>query len=256
MKNILVKTDHKFALHAEDCLIHMDEFVNENDFNLHYLENETGAGCDFFTDIPLIREIIDRFNLSEDEKINWMDLGCAGGHFILDANEQPETDICIGLDGSVGVYKQESWSSGNNLEVLKNADLSKEFFIEDENENQVTFDVITSWELIEHFNDENELDVFFSNVNNHLSTNGVFCGSIALEPDIKDENGYHPGHPQFNPNGKVYQLHKILWSREKWQKYLSKYFNVIEYDFDSMFRDDGTGYVGIYSYFFACTKRV
>ena len=230
--------------------------MDENNFQLHKLENETGAGCDFFTDLPLIREAIQRFNLEENEKINWLDLGCAGGHFILDVNDQEETDICIGLDGSVGVYKQDSWSSGNNKNVLMNADLSKEFYIENSNGSLVLFDAISSWELIEHFNDELELDTFFITVEKHLSENGVFFGSIALEPDVKDENGYHPGHPKFNPNGKVYQLHKILWSKEKWKKYLAQYFNVIEYDFNSMFRDDGSGYVATYSYFFACTKKV
>ena len=256
MKEVILKTDYKFALHAEDCLIHMKGYMDENNFQLHKLENETGAGCDFFTDLPLIREAIQRFNLEENEKINWLDLGCAGGHFILDINDQEETDICIGLDGSVGVYKQESWSSGNNKDVLMNADLSKEFSIENSDGSLVLFDVISSWELIEHFNDELELDTFFSTVEKHLSENGVFFGSIALEPDIKDENGHHPGHPKFNPNGKVYQLHKILWSKEKWKKYFAQFFNVIEYDFDSMFRDDGTGYVATYSYFFACTKKV
>ena len=123
MVKVNFKTEHKFSLHAEDCQIHMDKFTDENDFELKPLDNETGAGCDYFTDLPLIREIISRFPLEEDEKINWMDLGCAGGHLILDVNDQKETDVCIGVDGSVGVYKQESWSSGNNKEVLKNADL-------------------------------------------------------------------------------------------------------------------------------------
>jgi len=254
MTKVIVKTENKFALHAEDCQIHMDEFVDENNFQLHTLQNETGAGCDYFTDLPLIRETIERFPLEEDERINWLDLGCAGGHFILDVNDQKETDVCIGLDGSVGVYKQESWSSGENTDVLNNADLSKEYSIEYEDGKQVEFDVITAWELIEHFN-EPELDTFFTTVNKHLSKDGVFYGSIALEPDIKDENGHHPGHPKFNPNGKVYQLHKILWTTDKWKQYLSNYFDVIDYDFSRMFRDDGSGYVGIYSYFFACIKK-
>lgn len=255
MKKVVLKTDHKFALHAEDCLIHMDNFVDDDNFKLHSLENETGAGCDFFTDLPLIREVISRFDLENDEKINWLDLGCAGGHLILDVNEQEETDICIGLDGSVGVYKQESWSSKKNKNVLRNADLSKEYSIEYKDGQLVLFDVISSHELIEHFN-EPELDTFFKTVDKHLSDKGVFFGSIALEPDIKDENGYHPGHPKFNPDGKVYNLHKILWTRTKWKEYMSKYFNVIDYNFSSMFRDDGSGYVSSYSYFFTCTKKV
>ena len=33
------------------------------------------------------------------------------------------------------------------------------------------------------------------------------------------------------------------------------YINVINYDFNAHFRDDGSGYVKTYSYFFACTKE-
>jgi|10_taG_2_1085330.scaffolds.fasta_scaffold112140_2 hypothetical protein len=254
MTKVVFKTENKFSLHAEDCQIHMDEFTDESNFELKPLENETGAGCDYFTDLPLIREIIDRFPLEEDEKINWMDLGCAGGHLILDVNDQKETDICIGVDGSVGVYKQESWSSGKNKEVLNNADLSKDFSVEHPDGGVVPFDVITCWEVIEHFN-EPELDTFFTTVDKHLADTGVFCGSIALCPDIKDEKGYHPEHPKFNPDGKVYQLHKLIWPTQKWMDYLGQYFNVINYDFNAHFRDDGSGYVKTYSYFFACTKK-
>ena len=74
MTKVVFKTEHKFSLHAEDCQIHMDEFTDESNFELKPLENETGAGCDYFTDLPLIREIIDRFPLEGDEKLNWMDL--------------------------------------------------------------------------------------------------------------------------------------------------------------------------------------
>ena len=55
MVKVNFKTEHKFSLHAEDCQIHMDKFTDENDFELKPLDNETGAGCDYFTDIPLIK---------------------------------------------------------------------------------------------------------------------------------------------------------------------------------------------------------
>jgi len=251
MSEILVKTEHKFALHAPDCTLHLDNFVDEENFEPKKLKNESGAGCDFFTDVNFIEEVIDRFPLEEDEKLNWLDLGCAGGKLILDVSNHEKTDICIGLDGSVGVYKQESWSSGNHKDVLKNADLSKEFYIEQSNGNRVLFDVITAWELVEHFY-ENELEVFFTNVYNHLSDGGVFIGSAANYPDVRDENGYSPGDPEFNENGELYDLHKIFWNKYEWNKFLSKWFNVQEFDFQNKFRNMHEGL----TYYFMATKKV
>jgi hypothetical protein len=249
MNNIFVKTKNKFALHAPDCTLHLESFDDDDNFKVKNLEKESGAGCDFYSDLPLIRKVIERFSLDDGQKLNWLDLGCAGGALILEINNQKETDVCIGLDGSVGVYKQESWSSGKNKDILKNADLSKEFFIEYGDGTPVKFDVITCWEVIEHFY-ENELDIFFTNVCNHLSDGGVFCGSIALFDDIRDENGFLPSDLEFNPNGKVFNLHKTLWSIPKWDQVLSKYFNIYEYDLISKFRNIDN------SYYFMCTKKV
>lgn len=249
MTEVIVKTKNKFALHAPDCTLHLANYQDDDNFEVRHLEQESGAGCDFFTDLPFIREVIERFPLENGEKLNWLDLGCAGGRLILDVNDQEETDVCIGLDGSVGVYKQKSWNDEKNKKVLRNTDISKEFFIEYDNETPVKFDVITCWEVIEHFY-ENELDTFFSNVYNHLSDGGVFCGSIALFDDIRDENGFSPTDKNFNPNGNIYNLHKILWSIPKWNEILTKYFNIHEFDFQSKFRDIQQ------SYYFMCTKKV
>lgn len=251
MDNIVVKTDYKFALHAPDCTLHLEKFENELNFSPKKLENEVGAGGDFFTDLEFIDEVIGRFPLEDDEKINWLDLGCAGGKLILDVSSHSKTNVCIGLDGSVGVYKQESWSNGENKNILKNADLSKEFSIEYENGNKVVFDVITAWELVEHFY-EHELEVFFNNVFNHLSDGGVFIGSAANYPDVRDENGYSPCDSQFNKDGKLYDLHKIFWDRSQWNSFLSKWFNIQHFDFENKFRNMHEGL----TYYFVATKKV
>lgn len=250
MTNITIKTDYKFALHAPDCTLHLENYEDDKNFTPKKLENESGAGCDFFSDIQFINEVIERFSLAEDEKINWLDLGCAGGKLILDVSEHEKSNVCIGLDGSVGVYKQESWSSGKNKNILKNADLSKEFFIEYESGERVIFDVITAWELLEHFY-ENELEIFFNNVYNHLSDEGVFIGSAANYPDIRDENGYCPSDALFNENGKLYDLHKIFWKKDKWNKFLSRWFVVHEFDFQNKFRNMNEGL----TYYFMVTKK-
>ena len=251
MTDITIKTNYKFALHAPDCTLHLESFEDDANFKPKKLKNESGAGCDFFSDIQFINEVIERFPLEENEKINWLDLGCAGGKLILDVFEHEKSNVCIGLDGSVGVYKQESWASGKNKNVLKNADLSKEFSVEYDDGKRVIFDVITSWELLEHFY-ENELDIFFTNVYNHLSDEGVFIGSAANYPDIRDENGSCPSDPLFNKDGKLYELHKIFWDRNTWNQYLSKWFEVQTFDFDNKFRDMHEGL----TYYFMCTKKV
>lgn len=251
MTEVILKTEHKFAIDAPDCTLHMESYEDSENFSPKKLEFESGAGSDYNTDLPFIREIIERFPLEGDEKLNWLDLGCAGGHLMLDVNEQEETDVCIGLDGSVGVHKQESWSSGKNSEVLRNADIAKEYSIEYLNGEKVKFDIITCWEVLEHFYEE-QLDQFFTNVYEHLSDEGVFVGSIAFFPDTRDENGYPEGHPKFNPNGKLYELHKLLWNRPTWDKLMSKWFNIINFDFDNRFRN---GHPAIH-YYFSATKKV
>ena len=247
---IIVKSKGKFALHAPDCTLHMESYTDEENFKPKQLENDVGAGCDFFTDVPFIEEVIDRFPLEDGEKLNWLDLGCAGGSLILDADKNEKTDICIGLDGSVGVYKQESWYSGKNKKVLKNADISKDLSIEYEDGNLVKFDVITCWEVIEHFY-ENELDTFFTNVHKHMADEGVFIGSIAFFPDTRDENGYCPHDPQFNSKGKIFELHKVIWPQTKWDNFLTKWFVIHPFDFENKFRDMDERL----TYYFMATKK-
>ena len=128
----------------------------------------------------------------------------------------------------------------------------KEFFIENTlTSERVIFDVITAWELLEHFY-ENELEIFFNNVYEHLSDDGVFIGSAANYPDIRDENGYSPIDSLFNKDGKLYELHKIFWDRNTWNQYLSKWFDVQTFDFDNKFRNMHEGL----TYYFMCTKKV
>lgn len=250
MSEILVKTEHEFAYDEPDYLIHLKEKKEDGTFVLTQHELNCSAGEDNHTDISLIREVISRFNLESNEKINWLDLGCGGGALILDVNRLDKTNICIGLDGSCGVYKQNNWNQKENEKVLRHADLTKKFVICDENDNQIKFDVITSWEVIEHFH-EYQLDQFFENVFNHLDDNGVFFGSIALFPDTRDERGYYHDHPNFNPNGTLYELHKTVYeTRDPWDDIMSKYFNIHEYNFSIRMRNHHN------SYYFMVTKKV
>lgn len=234
---ITIKTEHEFCTGEPDFDIHED--------NPNLLMN-CSAGEDNHSDENLIEEIISRVS---SDRVNCLDLGCAGGQLILDLNNHEKTDICVGLDGSAGVYKQNNWSIDSNKNVLKHANLTKTFSVLNNNE-PVKFDIITCWEVIEHF-EEKDLDVFFSNVTQHLSENGLFFGSIALFPDTRDSNGFHQKHPSYNKNDpKQYQLHKTVFdSKDPWDKILSKHFKVLDYDFKVKLRNHHN------SYYFMCKQK-
>jgi cyclopropane fatty-acyl-phospholipid synthase-like methyltransferase len=249
MREIVVKTESKFAYDEPDYKIHLDNYESDDKFELRYFEVNCSAGEDNSSSIDLIEDVISRFSLDESEKINWLDLGCGGGELILDVNKRKDTDICIGLDGSCGVYKQKNWQNEKNKKVLNHADLTKEFFVQVDGKT-LEFDVISCSEVIEHFS-EDQLDTFFTNVFNHLSDKGIFYGSIALFPDTRDINGYYEGHPKFDPNSELFVLHKTVYeTKEPWDKIMEKYFNILEYDFDIKMRNHHN------SYYFMCSKKV
>lgn len=208
------------------------------------LELNCSAGEDNHTDYFLVRDVCNRFK----KKINCLDLGCAGGALVLDFNDQPETKICIGLDGSNGVYRHKSWNNQKNKNVLQHCNLVEKFFIKD-SDGIVIFDAISCFEVIEHF-EIGQLDVFFKNVLNHLSDDGFFYGSIALFPDTRDSKGYHQDHPRYDKNLPQFKLHKtVLNNKEEWDNILEKYFKIVDYDFCVKMRNHSN------SYYFKCLKK-
>tara|TARA_R100000700_G_scaffold40089_1_gene54706 strand:- start:28986 stop:29732 length:747 start_codon:yes stop_codon:yes gene_type:complete len=242
--NTVVKTNHPFCINEPDFTLHGE--VSEKDpseIRLKPLKMNCSAGEDNHTDRDLIEESLSRFT---KEKINCLDLGCAAGQLILDFHKRSETNVCIGLDGSCGVYKHQNWLIEENRQVLRHANLVENFSILDETNNKIKFDVITCWEVIEHFN-EKDLDIFFKNVSEHLSEDGLFFGSIALFPDVRDENGFHQDCPEYNADSKQFLLHKTVFdSKEPWDEILSKYFTVKDYDFKTKLRNHDN------SYYFMC----
>ena len=240
-ENITIKTDHPFCDKEPDFTIHGGVLESKDSLNitLKHLMMNCSAGEDSHSDQHLINESLSYFNKS---KINCLDLGCAGGQLILDYATRPQTHTCIGLDGSCGVYKHQNWHIDNNKKVLRHANLVEPFSVLDGNGEIVQFDIITCWEVIEHFN-ESDLDIFFNNVNRHLSPEGIFFGSIALFPDVRDANGYHQDCPEYDASSEQFLLHKTVFdSRAPWDKILQRYFSVGEYDFQVRLRNHDNSY--------------
>ena len=123
------------------------------------------------------------------ERLNVMELGCAGGGLVLDFLLAGHD--AIGIEGSdySSIWKRAEW--GTIPENLFTADITKPFTITSDNNIQM-FDLITAWEVLEHIRDD-LLDGLFDNIRAHLISGGIFCGSVATFEDKDPVTGanYH-----------------------------------------------------------------
>jgi 2-polyprenyl-3-methyl-5-hydroxy-6-metoxy-1,4-benzoquinol methylase len=203
-KNYEVITDFPVALQSPDHL------------------HPTGTAVDN-TRSPFFVTVINNFF---SKKIDYLDLGCAGGGLCYDFLSKGNHSI--GLEGSdySKVLGRAFWPIlPNNLYT---ADITKEFKIINNND-QAKFDLITAFEFLEHIK-ENDLQTVFTNVQKHLKPDGYFIGSIGT-------------NVSFSPDG--YSLHQTVWSAETWCEYLAKYFDLCEdisFEFSQFPRGVGNTY--------------
>jgi len=165
-----------------------------------------GTRMDNTTDHGFIAEIEAYFH---HKKINMMDIGCSGGQLVIDFNARGHK--AIGLEGSDYSVQtaRANWPAYHN-KFLFTCNAAKPYKVTEDNGEEIKFDLITAWETIEHIHPD-ELDVFFQNICNHMSKDGIFCGSIALNTDVIE------GHV----------LHQSVFPAEKWmEEILPKYFKV------------------------------
>jgi len=123
----------------------------------------------------------------DKEKLNFLDLGCSGGGIVLDALLRGH--YALGLEGcDISLIQQRAeWRL--IPEHLKTCDISKPFGIVDSKlGNPVEFDVISAWEVLEHI-PEKSLPALLSNINSHLTENGIFVASVASWDDIDPITG-------------------------------------------------------------------
>lgn len=152
-------TEHPIALDSQDHL------------------NPYGCVQDSNSDKEYIKEIKTYFN---NKKIKVLDIGCAGGQLVVDHHNQ--NDIAVGLEGSSHALNGKGSDNWKNYKdkVLFLCDASRPYSLFNDNA-PIKFDYIQSWEVIEHIPTE-RLNIFFTNVKNHLDEHGLFCGSIAVTP--------------------------------------------------------------------------
>jgi len=168
--------------------------------------NPIGNVADNHTNAGLIEEIEKYFNKTEGLHI--LDIGCAGGQFIVDCFTKGHG--AYGIDGVDHVLTNEAAVGHHNWKSYYNknfflADAGEPYTISDE-EVIVKFDCISTWENIEHIF-PNNLNNYFTNVSNHLSDYGIFIGSISTH-----EHEHHPSafpyefwEDKFKENGLTFE---------------------------------------------------
>lgn len=187
-----------------------------------------GTKNDNTTSSELIREIEEYFG---NRKINVLDIGCAGGQFIVDMHTRGH--LAVGIEGSdySVQHQRANWPTYHN-KCLFTCDATKPFEIVDKLGVPLLFDCIMAWEVLEHIRCEDHA-AFFTNINKHLKPTGFFIGSVSL----------HAGDPQH-----VTVLPEAVWR----EGILSKHFGAIgTYPFHAWLRED----VRASSFVFMGTKK-
>lgn len=188
-----------------------------------------GVHLDNWCNPQLIHDIETYFN---NKKIDFLDLGCAGGGLTVGMLQRGHnalglegSDHCLNLNSSV-INKLGSLPLGfQNWKIYGNknlftCDVTYDYSIINENNLVQKFDLITCMDVMEHFY-EDRIDKFLEMVTNHLKPNGIFVAIIAL---------FHLEKDKILDDGKV-DYHKSLFSHEKWYEILGKYLNKKDYPF-------------------------
>jgi 2-polyprenyl-3-methyl-5-hydroxy-6-metoxy-1,4-benzoquinol methylase len=152
-------------------------------------------------------------------KFSLMDLGCAGGQFVVDAVAQGHS--AVGIEGSNYniVHRQFNWPDYQNKNLFT-ADISKPFVVL--NDSQLTtFDIITAWEVLEHIEGD-ALDPLMRNIEHHLAPGGLFLAAVS--------------HKEFSDEGHRY--HRTVMNKRSWNKVFAKRFKVRKYPFQNYLRHD------------------
>jgi SAM-dependent methyltransferase len=148
-----------------------------------------GTMRDNSTNPAFIQEVQDFFKSNYDlDKIKFMDLGCSGGQLAVDFYKNG--NVAVGLEGSDYSVKHQraNWPEHHN-KMLFTCDVAKPYTVS-MNDEQYECNMVTAWEVIEHIHPDS-LNMFFTNISNHLENNGVFVGSISTNVEIIEGHVLH-----------------------------------------------------------------
>ncbi len=167
LKAIKVNTEKSVAYDSPDHL--MPWGTSRDNSKNHYFNEKL---YDLFSDL--------------EHPLRVLDLGCSGGGFVRECLN--DGCLAIGLEGSdfsLRMSRAEWAYLGGKF--LFTADITKRFDViglcEDAQEHEIKFDVITSWDVLEHIK-EADLSAVCENLYKNLSDNGLCIFSISNSSDI------------------------------------------------------------------------
>jgi SAM-dependent methyltransferase len=135
---------------------------------------------------PRFIQKLDRLYSSDSGEVSILDLGCSGGGFVRDVLDFGW--FAIGLEGSDYSRKMRRAEWAVIPEKLFTCDVTKPFTIEvsqgeDTSLAPFRFNVVTSWELIEHIA-KPDLEPLADNVKRHLRDDGIWILSVSPNPEV------------------------------------------------------------------------
>lgn len=122
--------------------------------------------------------------------LKFLDLGCAGGGLVRSFLE--DGNIALGLEGSDIPRREKLYEWGNCPLHLFTCDITQPFTVRDKAGEELTFDLVTAWEVLEHIPSD-RLSALIDNIQRHLRPGGYFIASVDQTPDINPLTGavYH-----------------------------------------------------------------
>jgi len=120
----------------------------------------------------------------QGEILRVLDLGCSGGGFVKDCLD--DGCLAVGIEGSdfSRKYYRAEWATIPDF--LFTGDIVADFEVLFESEGRferVEFDVVTSWEVMEHIA-EHDLPKVAANVRKHLRPTGLWIMSVSPNEEI------------------------------------------------------------------------
>ena len=118
------------------------------------------------------------------ETLRILDLGCSGGGFVKDCLD--DGCMAVGLEGSDYSWKQRRAEWATIPDYLFTCDVTRNFNLElviGEKKEPLQFDVVTSWELIEHIA-EPDLERVAANVKKHMAPGGIWIMSVSPNEEV------------------------------------------------------------------------
>lgn len=163
-----------------------------------------------------------------------LDMGCAGGQFILDAFNAG--NMAIGIEGSDYGIKHGifNWPACHNT-LLFTCDASRPFELRESKDGEVMkFDCISTWEFLEHIHPD-RIDALLHNITKHMHKDSIFIGQYATTPDTEGSTTACAkiGIPYI-------ELHQCVRTKEWWDKKFAEFFSVSKpYPFHGGVRGEG-----------------